>query len=121
MPRFELPSLPNAINMSTWKFLGTSVVRVRIRKALRESIGAVLKQELHHYGDALSRWSIQFVSKLALLMGSYADAYRVQLQRMSGTSNSSVDEPQLEQDLALLRNWSAIESHNVSETIERGA
>jgi hypothetical protein len=108
MPRFELPSLPNAINMSTWKFLGTSVVRVRIRKALREGIGAVLKQELHHYGDAL-------------LVGSYADAYRVQLQRMSGTSNSSVDEPQLEQDLALLRNWSAIESHNVSETIERGA
>jgi GTP-binding protein EngB required for normal cell division len=121
MPRFELPSLPNAINMSTWKFLGTSVVRVRIRKALREGIGAVLEQELHHYGDALSRWSIQFVSKLALLVGSYADAYRVQLQRMSGTSNSSVDEPQLEQDLALLRNWSAIESHNVSETIERGA
>jgi GTP-binding protein EngB required for normal cell division len=120
MPRFELPSLPNAINMSTWKFLGTRVVRVRIRKVLRESIGAVLKQELHHYGDALSRWSIHFVSKLALLVGSYADAYRVQLQRMSGTSNSSVDEPQLEQDLALLRNWSAIESHNVSETIERG-
>lgn len=121
MPRFELASLPQAINMSHWMFLGTGVVRSRIRKTLRESIGALVKQELHLYGDALSRWSNQFVSKIVLLVSSYADAYRVQLQRLSGTSNGNVDAPQLEQDLALLRNWSISESHDASETVEREA
>ena len=47
-----------------------------------KALALLLKQELHHYGDALSQWSNQFVSKMALLVGSYADAYRVQLQRI---------------------------------------
>jgi GTP-binding protein EngB required for normal cell division len=121
MPRFELASLPEPINMSRWMFLGSRVVRGRIRNSLRENIGPLVKQELHLYGDALSRWSIQFVSKIALLVSSYADAYRVQLQRISGTSTGAVDAPQLEQDLALLRNWSANESPDTSETVEREA
>jgi len=121
MPRFELASLPEAINMSHWMFLGAGFVRSRIRKALRESIGPLVKQELHLYGDALSRWSNQFVSKIVLLVSSYADAYRVQLQRISGTSDGAIDAPQLEQDLALLRNWNANESPDASETIEREA
>ena len=121
MPRFELASLPEPINMSHWMFLGTGFVRSRIRKALWESMGPLVKQELHLYGDALSRWSNQFVSKIVLLVSSYADAYRVQLQRISGTSDGAIDAPQLEQDLALLRNWNANESPDASETIEREA
>ena len=121
MPRFELASLPEPINMTPWMFLGTGIVRSRIRKALRESIGPLVKQELHLYGDALSRWSNQFVSKIVLLVSSYADAYRVQLQRISGTSDGAIDAPQLEPDLALLRNWNANESPDASETIEREA
>jgi hypothetical protein len=121
MPRFELASLPKAINMSNWMFLGTGVVRCWIRKALRDSIGPLVNQELHLYGDALCRWSNQFVSKIALLVSSYADAYRVQLQRVAGTSNDAIDAPQLEKDLALLQNWSANESSDASETIEREA
>jgi GTP-binding protein EngB required for normal cell division len=121
MPRFELASLPEPINMSHWMFLGNGVVRSRIRKALRESIGALVKRELHLYGDTLSRWSNQFVSKLALLVSSYADAYRVQLHRIGGTSDDTIDTPQLEHDLALLRNWNADESPDASETIGREA
>jgi hypothetical protein len=55
------------------------------------------------------------------LVSSYADAYRVQLQRISGTSDGAIDAPQLKQDLALLRNWNANESPDASETIEREA
>jgi hypothetical protein len=69
----------------------------------------------------LSRWSNQFVSKIVLLVSSYADAYRVQLQRISGTSDGAIDGPQLEQALALLRNWSTNESPEASETVEREA
>ena len=121
MPRFELATLPEAINMSHWMFLGTGIVRSRIRKALRDSIGDLIKHELHHYGGALSEWSDQFVRKMVFLVSSYADAYRVQLRRIAGTSNDTVDIPQLEQDLALLRNWSAHESADISETIQREA
>jgi GTP-binding protein EngB required for normal cell division len=121
MPRFELMSLPEAINMSHWMFLGSRFVRSRIRAALQNSIGDLVKQELHQYGQALSEWSHQFVSKIVLLVSSYADAYRVQLQRISGNSDSTIDAPQIEKDLALLQNWSAIESPDASESIEREA
>ena len=121
MPRFELGSLPDAINVSFWRFLGTGVVRMRIRKALRESIGTLVKQELHLYGDALARWSNQFVSKMVLLVSSCAGAYRVQLHRIAGTSNDNIDALQLEQDLARLRDWHVNEGTDVRETIEREA
>jgi GTP-binding protein EngB required for normal cell division len=121
MPRFELASLPEALNMSPWMFLGSRVVRSRIRSSLRQSIGALLKQELHLYGRALSEWSRQFVRKIVLLVSSYADAYRVQLQRITGTSDDSVDAPQIEHDLGLLRNWNSNERSGVSQTIEKEA
>jgi hypothetical protein len=46
---------------------------------------------------------------MVLKVSSYADAYRVQLQRIAGTSTEHIDVPQLEQDLAVLRNWTAKE------------
>jgi GTP-binding protein EngB required for normal cell division len=121
MPRFELASLPEALNMSSWMFLGSRVALFRIKSGLRQSIGALLKQELHLYGHALSEWSHQFVRKIVLLVSSYADAYRVQLQRIAGTSNDSVDVPQLEHDLGLMRNWNSNELSGARQTIEREA
>jgi GTP-binding protein EngB required for normal cell division len=121
MPRFELATLPLAINMGPWRFLGSRFVRSRIRTALRGSIGDLVKQELHHYGHALSEWSHHFVSKIVLLVSSYADAYRVQIQRISGTSDSAIDAPQLEHDLALLTNWNTNESPDASDTIAKEA
>ncbi len=121
MPRFELASLPDEIHLKPWMFLGDSVLRSRIRRALGKSIGAPLKQELHQYGSALSQWSGQLVSKIALLMNSYADAYRVQLHRIAGASHDAVDAPQLESDLALLKGWSASGSRAAGETVGREA
>jgi hypothetical protein len=121
MPRFELASLPEALNMGPWMFVGSRFVLSRIRSGLRQSIGTLLKQELHLYGHALSEWSHQFVRKIVLLVSSYADAYRVQLQRIAGTSNDSVDVPQLEHNLGLLRNWNSNERSGVSQTIEKEA
>ena len=88
MPRFELATLPASIRVGQWKFLGQSILRSRIRGNLRESIGSHLKEELHLYGMALSQWSEQIVRKLELLVNSYADAYRMQIQRISGTSDA---------------------------------
>jgi GTP-binding protein EngB required for normal cell division len=109
MPRFELGMLPDDINMTAWMFLGSGFVRSRIISSLRQSVGADLKQALHLYGNALSQWSHQYVSRMVLMVSSHTDAYRVQLQRIAGTSTEHFDVHQLEQDLAVLRNWTAKE------------
>jgi hypothetical protein len=106
LPRFELAALPRPFTVSLWKVFGESVLRSMIRAHLRESIGADIKQELHLYGMALSRWSEQVVRKLEALVNSYADAYRAQLQRLTGLHGESIDMQQLEADLSLLLNWS---------------
>jgi hypothetical protein len=105
MPRFELAVLPQPIRLGHWKFLGESIVRTRIKTNLNDSTGPLMKDELHLYGLALSQWSRQVVRKLEAIVNSYADAYRVQIHRLSGTSEKAVDVDQLEEDLALLMNW----------------
>ena len=41
------------------------------------------------------------------LVNSYADAYRVQIHRISATSDAVVYVGQLQSDLDLVRNWNA--------------
>jgi hypothetical protein len=67
------------------------------------------------YGSALSQWSEQIVRKLETLVNSYADAYRVQIHRISGTSNAPVNVGQLQSDLDLLRNWNAASTAELAE------
>jgi hypothetical protein len=54
---------------------------------------------------ALSQWGEQIVRKWKLLVNSYADAYRMQFHRISGTSDTVIDPGQLKVDLELLRSW----------------
>lgn len=113
LPRFELATLPNALVISYWNFLGETVIRSRIRASLRESVGPHLKEELHLYGMALSQWSEQIVRKLEALVNSYADAYRVQLQGTNGVSGKNADPKQMETDLDRLVHWKAKQAPNL--------
>jgi GTP-binding protein EngB required for normal cell division len=121
MPRFEMAALPQDINMSHWLFLGAGVLRAKLRSSLRHSIGTLLQQELHTYGRALSQWNQHFASKMEFLVSSYADAYRVQLHRLAGTSKDTVDAPLVEDDLASLKNGETDMDSNVRENIDREA
>jgi hypothetical protein len=98
--------LPTPISLTRWTFLGENVLRSRIRGHLRESIALHIKQELHLYGMALSGWSEEVVRKMETLVNSYADAYRVQLRRVNGLDDESIDLEQIESDLDLLLGWS---------------
>ena len=53
---------------------------------------------------------------MEFLVSSYADAYRVQLHRVAGTSKDAIDAPQLEDDLARLKNWGVDEISNEMRT-----
>jgi hypothetical protein len=105
MPRFELATLAHSIRVNHWKFGGESILRSRVGAGLRESIGSHLKEELHLYGMALSQWSDLIVRKLEMLVNSYADAYRMQIHRINGTSDAAANPAQLQADLELLKSW----------------
>jgi len=107
MPRFEMAALPSEINVGHWKFLGEGVVRARIKTSLRESIGPLLKVELHLYGMALAQWSEQIVRRLEALINSYADTYRAQIHRINGSSEAVANPEELKADLENLRSWNS--------------
>ena len=120
MPRFELAALPSAVRVSHWKFLGDGIIRSRIKTSLRESIGSLMKGELHQYGLALSQWGEQVVRKLEALVNSYSDAYRMQIHRIGGGSGTAVNIAQAEQDLALLAQWESTSNSELTEKVHRG-
>jgi GTP-binding protein EngB required for normal cell division len=108
MPRFELATLPDSISAGYWKFCGKSILRARMVASLRERIGAQLEQALYLYGIALSQWSEQTVRKLEVLVNSYGDAYRLQIQGIAGTADLPANRAQLEADVEVLRNWTPL-------------
>lgn len=115
MPPFELATLPDAISVSHWKILGDAMVRSRIKSSLRESIGPLFKDELHHYGIALSQLGQQVVRRLEELVNSYAEAYREQIHRISDISGTAADIAQLERDLVVLMNWDSTKKLQLAE------
>ncbi len=116
MPRFELAALPDSISAGYWKFGGKSILRARMVASLRERIGTQLEQALYLYGIALSQWSEQTVRKLELLVNSYADAYRLQIQGIAGTADLPANRAQLEADLEVLKNWTPLHAE-IKESI----
>jgi len=112
-------ALPGPFNAGPWRFWGHKILRSRIKASLRQSIGFPLKEDLHLYGMALSHWSGQIVRKLELLINSYADAYRMQIHRfrgMSDSSDSAANPSQLQADLELLRNWRPANDATLTDT-----
>jgi hypothetical protein len=119
MPRFEIATLPADIDVGLWGALGTSILQFQLQKKLQHSIYPLLKQELDTYGHALWQWMRQFSRRLELLISSYADGYRAQIQELSGQSNEESDLGKMKQDLELLLQWtdSDRESKKVAQQI----
>jgi hypothetical protein len=80
-------------------------LRSRIGASVRESIGSHRKEELRLYGRALSQWSEPVVRKLEMLINSYADAYRMQIHRINGTSDAMANPDRLQADWELVKSW----------------
>ncbi|HTW47205.1 MAG TPA: dynamin family protein [Acidobacteriaceae bacterium] len=114
VPRFELAALPGNTSAGKWKWLGGRVVRTALANNLRQSIGSVLRDELHLYGYALRQWSDQAIRKIEMVVNSYADAYRAQIHRISGLSEGAKDLAQVKSDLNLLQKWSSAESSDLA-------
>jgi hypothetical protein len=105
MPRFEIATLPADIDVGLWGSLGSSILHIRLRKKLQHAIYPLLKQELSSYSHALWQWMRQFSRRLELLISSYADGYRAQIQELSGHNSEESDINKMKQDLELLQQW----------------
>jgi hypothetical protein len=53
------------------------------------------------------QWSEQIVRRMETLVNSYADAYRVKIHWINGTSDAVLHVERLQRDLDLLRNLNA--------------
>ncbi len=105
MPRFEIATLPNDIDVGLWAAFGTVIMRAQIRKKLHRATYALLKHELEDYSHVLWQWMRQFSQRLELLISSYADGYRAEIQELSGHSSAESDITKMKQDLELLQQW----------------
>jgi hypothetical protein len=88
-----------------WGSLGSSVLQFQLRKKLQHALYPLLQQELDSYSHALAQWMRQFSRRLELLISSYADGYRAQIQELSGHNSEDSEVNKMKQDLELLLQW----------------
>lgn len=118
LPRFELAELTASIGVGHWNLLGEKVAVSRLHSRLKEELEAILREKLHAYGRVLHRWMERTTRSLERLVSSYADGYRVQIQRLAGRADESPDIQQLQLDLTvLLRSDEDAERKNSSQTV----
>jgi GTP-binding protein EngB required for normal cell division len=118
LPRFALAELPNSVNVGHWVLLGERMAVSRIRSHLKERLEAILRDQFRSYGRVLHKWVEHTTRRLERLVSSYADGYRVQIQRLAGRQDESFDMEQLRQDLALLlRSATNVEQKSSSQTV----
>ena len=104
-PRFEMASTPHPVGAVFWGWLGRRTAFSLAQRGLRQSFGDQFKDEMHRYAQALTQWSEHTTRRVQVLLSSYADAYRAQLNRMRGLSADGATSPELESDLSLLLKW----------------
>jgi hypothetical protein len=102
LPRFEFSGLKDSVPVGRWILLGEKVAAARMRSQLREELEPRLRDQFRAYGRVLNRWMERTTRDLERLASSYADGYRVQIQRLAGRTAESVDVERLRLDLTLL-------------------
>jgi GTP-binding protein EngB required for normal cell division len=117
LPRFEFVELGDSVPVGRWILLGEKVASARMRSQLKEQLGSLLRDQFRAYGRVLNRWMERTTRDLERLASSYADGYRVQIQRLAGHTPESVDLERLRLDLGLLmRSGAKVEGQSSSQT-----
>jgi GTP-binding protein EngB required for normal cell division len=117
LPRFAFAELREPVRLGRWILLGKTVAAARMRSQLREELEPLLRDQFRAYGRVLNRWMERTTRNLERLASSYADGYRVQIQRLAGHTAESVDVERLRLDLGLLmRSGAKVEGQNSSQT-----
>ncbi len=111
-PRFELGDSFAQVHPERWRWLGSKIVHARAKSSLTQSIGPVLTERLHRYGQALRLWNEHMSRKLGAMISSYADDYRAHLNRIRGATGNFASPDEIERDLNKLIRWNAAEARD---------
>jgi GTP-binding protein EngB required for normal cell division len=118
LPRFELAELTISTSVGHWILLGEKMAISRLRSRLKEALESILREKFRAYGRVLHRWMERTTRGLERLVSSYADGYRVQIQRLAGRAAESPEVEQLQLDLTLLlRSGQDVERQNSSHAV----
>jgi GTP-binding protein EngB required for normal cell division len=106
LPRFEFAGMPVVQAGGPMALLGKKAVLARLRSQLSKHARVQVQHELRAYGRAVHRWVQETTRQSQQTIRSYADGYRVQIQRLmetEGAEKTTTDLDPLRQDLLRLR------------------
>jgi hypothetical protein len=101
-PRFELGDASADHHPERWSWLGRMVVQASVKSSVTRLVAPLLAERLHRYGQTLRPWNEQMSRKLRMMVNSYADAFRAQLNRIRGALGNAVVPDEIERDLEKL-------------------
>ncbi len=117
LPRFAFAAVTDSVPAGRWILFGDKVAAARMRSQLRE-LEPLLRDQFRAYGRVLHQWMERTTRALERLASSYADGYRVRIQRLAGHTAEPADLERLRLDLGLLmRSGSKVEDQSSSQTV----
>ena len=112
MPRFDLGVLVIELRKDFLTALGRGVTEHRVRNKLRAQIGPAVDEAFQRYGRMLELWIRRTLGELQRRFDLHADAYRAQLERLTTTKETGVDEVE-----AVQRDLAALSEFRIAETV----
>ena len=112
MPRLDPGPLKVELRKGLLAVLGKGLTEPRIRRKLKEQIGAGVDEAFQRYGKMLELWIRKTMAELQRCFDSYADTYRAQLERLSTTRAPGAVEAE-----AIRRDLSALSASQVEEVV----
>lgn len=112
MPRFDLGTVEVKLRKDFLAVLGRGFTEGRIRNKLRARIGPSVGEAFQRYGRMLELWIRKTMSELQRRFDSHADAYRAQLERLTATKETGVEEVE-----AVRRDLAAISSAQLHQAV----
>jgi hypothetical protein len=113
LPRFDPGPAEITLRRDFLAVLGKALTKRRIETKLLKQIGSSVDEAFQRYGKLLESWCRRTLSELHRQFDAHADAYRAQLERLTGTGKAGPEETRaIRHDLqTLLRFQSAQPLH----------
>jgi GTP-binding protein EngB required for normal cell division len=92
VPRFDPGPIRVALRRNMLTVLGKAFTKRRIEGKLLKQIGSSVDEGFHRYGKMLEAWSRSILAEIHRQFDAHADAYRAQLERLTGGGKTRPEE-----------------------------
>jgi len=92
LPRFDPGPAKVTLRRFFLTILGRTVTKRRVETKLLKQIGTTVDEAFQRYGKMLAFWCRRTLTELHRQFDAHADAYRAQLERLTGTGKTGAEE-----------------------------